>query len=185
MGQVRRRLHRRAHCDQVKTKKHNGSGEATPAPSCPLRPSKNKRCAPAGSSHLPSHGRSPWDYFYSFCRGSRALPMLFPFHIRNPCGERESFQTRILGSYGNILGKDILGKAKTISGKKTDRTATRIDKDTMGITASMAFPSGTSPICAAISKQMPYGGVINPTDRTIVVKTPICTGFIPAISPSA
>ena len=27
------------------------------------------------------------------------LPMLFPFHIGSPCGERESFQARILGSY--------------------------------------------------------------------------------------
>ena len=27
------------------------------------------------------------------------LPMLSPFHIGSPCGERESFRTRILGSY--------------------------------------------------------------------------------------
>ena len=100
----------------------NGSGEAPPAPSCPLRPSKNKRCTPAGCRAepycffstgitlseasvipvgffpFPSHGRSPW-VFYSFCRGSRALPMLSFFHIGGPCGERESFRTRILGSY--------------------------------------------------------------------------------------
>ena len=48
----------------------------------------------------PSH---PMDevrgFFYSFCRGSRALPMLSFFHICRPCGERESFQTRNLGSY--------------------------------------------------------------------------------------
>ena len=62
MGQVRRQPNRRAHCDQVKGekarwvrggvsrtvvpiatklkgKKHDGSGEASAEPSCPLRPS--------------------------------------------------------------------------------------------------------------------------------------------------
>ena len=29
----------------------------------------------------------------------QCTPMLSPFHIRNPCGERESFQTRSLGNY--------------------------------------------------------------------------------------
>ena len=36
--------------------------------------------------------------FYSFCRGSRALPMLSPLHIGGPCGERELFQTHYPGS---------------------------------------------------------------------------------------
>ena len=36
MGQAR--LRRRAHCDQPRKEKHNGSGEASP--SCPLRPTK-------------------------------------------------------------------------------------------------------------------------------------------------
>ena len=35
----------------------------------------------------------------SFAGVSTCLPMLSPFHIRNPCSERESFQTRNLGSY--------------------------------------------------------------------------------------
>ena len=38
-------------------------------------------------------------YFYSFCRRSCVLPMLSLFHIGRPCGERESFQIRNLGSY--------------------------------------------------------------------------------------
>ena len=42
-------------------------------------------------------------FFYSFCRGSRALPMLSLFPICRPCGERESFQTRNLGSNYDII----------------------------------------------------------------------------------
>ena len=40
MGQARLCLRRRAHCDQPRKEKHNGSGEALPTPSCPLRPTK-------------------------------------------------------------------------------------------------------------------------------------------------
>ena len=36
------------------------------------------------------------------------LPMLSPFHIGGPCGERELFQTRILGSYLYFMG--VLGE---------------------------------------------------------------------------
>ena len=108
------------HCDQPRKEKHNGSGEALAEPSCPLRPSKNKRCAPAGCRAepyfflpiSPSHGQSPWDYFYSFCRRSCALPMLSLFPICRPCGERESFQTRnlgrIQGSYGGSAPMKII-----------------------------------------------------------------------------
>ena len=35
----------------------------------------------------------------SFAGVSTCLPTLFPLHIRNPRSERESFQTRNLGSY--------------------------------------------------------------------------------------
>ena len=35
----------------------------------------------------------------SFASVPAGLPMLSLFHIRNPCSERESFQTRSLGSY--------------------------------------------------------------------------------------
>ena len=38
-------------------------------------------------------------FFYSFCQRSCVLPMLSLFHIGGPCGERESFRTRNLGSY--------------------------------------------------------------------------------------
>ena len=69
-------------------------------------PERSGRAAHVGSFHSPSHGQSPWGYFYSFCRGSRALPMLSLFPICRPCGERESFQTRILGSYQSISGQE-------------------------------------------------------------------------------
>ena len=103
MGQARRQPSRRAHCDQVKTKgaPQRGAGRS-PAAFFRHGLTRAKRArAHAGSSHSPSHGRSPWDYFYSFCRVflQCTLPMLSFFHIRNPCGERESFQTRNLGSY--------------------------------------------------------------------------------------
>ena len=71
--------------------------------------------SPAGSFHFPSHGQSPWDYFYSFCRGSRALPMLSLFHIGGPCGERESFQTRNLGSYDSFTALDPISLAHRTS----------------------------------------------------------------------
>ena len=35
----------------------------------------------------------------SFAGVPTCLPMFSPFHIRNPCGKRESFQTQSLGSY--------------------------------------------------------------------------------------
>ena len=37
--------------------------------------------------------------FIRFAEVLVGLPMLSLFHIGSPCGERESFQTRILGSY--------------------------------------------------------------------------------------
>ena len=43
--------------------------------------------------------------FISFAGVSTCLPMLSPFHIRNPCGERESFQTRNLNpKHGKAMG---------------------------------------------------------------------------------
>ena len=38
-------------------------------------------------------------FFIRFAEVLVYLPMLSPFHIGSPCGERESFQTRNLGSY--------------------------------------------------------------------------------------
>ena len=100
-------------CAQLKGSgaRSNGSGEVSAELSRPLRPSKNKRCPPAGRRAepyfflpiSPSHGLRPWDYFYSFCQRSCVLPMLSLFHIGGPCGEQESFQTRCPG-YG-ITGK--------------------------------------------------------------------------------
>ena len=56
--------------------------------------------------------------FYSFCRGSRALPMLSFFHICRPCGERESFQTRILGSYNKRFKPFLLSACREQQGGK-------------------------------------------------------------------
>ena len=100
--------------------------EAPAEPSCPLRPSKNKGCPPAGRRAEPyilfpgrdraqrserepmpvlffSHS-NPMDKVHGgisirFAVVLVCLPMLSPFHIGSPCGERESFQARILGSY--------------------------------------------------------------------------------------
>ena len=38
-------------------------------------------------------------FFIRFAEVLVCLPMLSPFHIGSPCGERELFQTRVLGSY--------------------------------------------------------------------------------------
>ena len=93
-----------------------------PAPWCPLRPSKNKRGPPAwcgarllflGMGSRERSGRDPMPVLpilhpmdevhggisIRFAVVLVCLPMLSPFPIGRPCGERESFQTRILGSY--------------------------------------------------------------------------------------
>ena len=69
-------------------------------------------------SHSQSHGRSPWDYFCSFCRRSCVLPMLSLFHIGGPCGGRESFQTRILGSYNKRFKPSLLSAFREQQGGK-------------------------------------------------------------------
>ena len=56
--------------------------------------------------------------FYSFCRGSRALPMLSFFHICRPCGERESSQTRNLGSYNKRFKPSLLSAFREQQGGK-------------------------------------------------------------------
>ena len=43
MGQVRRQPNRRAIATNQDKEKHNGSGEASAEPSCPLRPTKIRK----------------------------------------------------------------------------------------------------------------------------------------------
>ena len=87
MGQGR--LPRRAHCDQVKT-------EAAPQ----LVVGRS----PTSSFPFPV----PMDEVHGiisirFAEVPCALPMLSPFRIGSSCGKRESFRTRILGSYNKTL----------------------------------------------------------------------------------
>ena len=56
----------------------NGSGEALPTPSCPLRPSKNKKCPPAGCGAEPCCFSPAWHHD----REAIVMPCrFFPFPI--------------------------------------------------------------------------------------------------------
>ena len=104
MGQGR--IPRRARCDQPM---------ALPPAYCRAEPCcfppawahAIGRCAPPMSVLLFSHFPFPWtkhgDYFVRFAGVPTCTAMLSPFHIRNSCSERESGQTRNLGSYSDCL----------------------------------------------------------------------------------
>ena len=133
-GSGRRQPNRRAHCDQVKNKRCAPAGcRAEPYCFFPAGIALSEASViPAGFFPFPPPMDEVHGFFYSFCRGSRALPMLSLFHICRPCGERESFQTRILGrvqeSYGGSAPKPPV-KIKKIQTRPAARVPRAIGRE--------------------------------------------------------
>ena len=121
MGQVRRQPNRRAHCDQVKRKKYNGSGEASAEPSCPLRPSKNNRYAPAGRRAAPYCFFPVWESY-----GGSAP---------KPPGKIKRFKPSLLSAFREQQGGKEKGEKEKGAGLFAPTPPTRISVGRNGVTA--------------------------------------------------
>ena len=79
-------------------------------------------------------------------------------------------------------GNSNFGRYKTTSGKSTTNAMVKRNTPYKGSDLTTARPKPTPTYLDATKRDSPYGGVINPNTKVVIITTPICNGLIFPIS---